>query len=59
MSHINSMSTKTDFKDKCEALSGILFWPDKTENIGTYVDVSFAGDWKTLIEKKSCTVDIP
>ena len=41
------LSTQASFTGKDKAPQGILFKPDKTKSIDTYVDASFAGEWNT------------
>jgi hypothetical protein len=41
------LSTKSSYQGKHKAPQGILFRPDNTKSIDTYVDASFAGDWNT------------
>ena len=41
------LSTQAKHKGNNRAPQGILFRPDKTKSIDTYVDASFAGEWNT------------
>ena len=41
------LSTQSSFTGRDKAPQGILFKPDKTKSIDTYVDASFAGEWNT------------
>ena len=41
------LSTQAEYKGKQKSPQGILFCPDKTKSIDTYVDASFAGEWNT------------
>ena len=41
------ISTQPSFTGRDKAPQGILFKPDNTKSIDTYVDASFAGEWNT------------
>ena len=41
------LRTQKTYTGKDKAPQGILFQPNKTKSIETYVDVSFAGEWNT------------